>query len=76
MPMITKKVKVDKIIGLKCDRCDYENNNLTQDFHVVHTFGYGSPIDGDTVSFALCDKCLEEIITKEIPNATWVKGRY
>lgn len=71
MGVITEDIIVNQVVGLICDKCGVEDYDGFNNFFVEHVFGFGSKIDGDKVSFALCDECLEEIAKKEIPKAKW-----
>ena len=77
MPIIFKKKLTPVRVGMKCDSCGMEDDNNVNDFAVIHTFGYGSPSDMTSVSFALCDTCLLAIVLEKIPQAVfkeWDKG--
>jgi hypothetical protein len=66
-----KTVKAQEITGMICDKCGKQDINMFNDFAVHHTMGYDSSRDMDSVSFTLCDNCLEQIVTESIPSAVW-----
>jgi hypothetical protein len=77
MPVIFKKKLTPVRVGMKCDACGIEDVGNANDFAVNHTFGYGSPSDMTSVSFALCDTCLLAIVLEKIPQAVfkeWEEG--
>ena len=77
MPVLTKNKTVKVRAGMICDCCGKEDQGNVNDFAVQHTFGYDSPSDMTTVSFALCDKCLLAIALEKIPGAQfseWEEG--
>ena len=55
--------------GMVCDVCEKEDASGCNDFVLKHIFGYGSPIDGDSVEAAICDECLERLIREHVPGA-------
>ena len=57
MPVTFKTERVPAFGG--CDVCGERAE--CSDFIIRHTFGYGSPIDGNSVDAAVCDACLENI---------------
>lgn len=63
------RMKPQLIFG-GCDICEARDRQAGG-FVLQYTFGFGSPIDGDSVEAAVCDKCLENLIREHIPNAQW-----
>ena len=50
------------MIKIFCDKCkeqilEGEENTV----RISHTFGYGSPCDGDRVEIELCEDCFRDI---------------
>ena len=74
MPAIYKTVPKYVLAELICDACGMHDPSGCNDFVLSHTFGYGSPIDGEHVVAAICDVCLERIIRESVPNAEWSKN--
>ena len=60
-----KKKMVMTAIATKCDRCGSEDHpgNFNSG---KYTFGYNSDADMITVSFDICDYCLQYILNKVI----------
>ncbi len=73
MPAKYEMQEVSVLIGMVCDICGEEDLSGCNDFVLRHIFGYGSPIDGNSVEAAVCDRCLEKIIREHIPNAQWIE---
>lgn len=69
MPFIVEMETRERKVGMICDCCGNEDHNLFSDFELKHTFGYGSPIDMDRVTAAICDSCLLKIILEMVPGA-------
>lgn len=69
MPFIVEMETHERKVGMICDCCGKEDHNLCSDFELKHTFGYGSPIDMDRVTAAICDSCLLKIILQMVPGA-------
>ncbi len=74
MPGIYEPGEILSLVGIICDICEKEDRNFCNDFVLRHTFGYGSRIDGNSVEAAICDDCLEKLIRKNIPKASWTKA--
>lgn len=67
-------VTVEKVeeIGFVCDCCDEEillGNLRTDDFSIDYTCGYGTTTDGTRIVADICDKCIVDIIKKNVPKA-------
>ena len=62
-----------KSIKIHCNKCKREIvvnefGYLEDHLSVTKTWGYGSPIDGETHSFDLCFECYTDMLDKfEIP---------
>jgi hypothetical protein len=62
-PIQISTTEIEKVI---CDRCGVEH--ILSDLHEAdfiecnHVFSYGSPRDGETVSFDICEKCFIEVL--------------
>lgn len=73
---VTKFEYVDKEIT--CNKCGihHETTGLPNDYNtnkfqdIVLHFGYGSKFDGESISFDLCDSCIEDLIKsfKHVPD--------
>jgi len=70
MPAIYEDVTAKRFVGMTCDVCGMTDPNGCNDFVLRHTFGFGSPRDGDMVEAAICDNCLEGIL-RGVPGAQW-----
>ena len=49
------------MVKIFCDKCN-EQIREENTVKIQHTFGYGSPRDGDTVELDLCEDCFESFI--------------
>jgi hypothetical protein len=67
-PIYTQKI-VNTVTGLICDNCGLVDEKGFNDFHINYRFGYGTPLDTANVEFSLCDNCVIDLVTKNIPNA-------
>lgn len=62
----------ETVIGFVCDRCEQtiDNNTArTDSFEINYSCGYGTEYDGTSIEATICDKCLIDIVKKEIPKA-------
>ncbi len=59
--------------GMLCDVCS-ETDVGTSDFVLKYAFGYGSPVDGKSVTAAICDECLLRLIREHVPGAQFDDG--
>lgn len=58
-----EKRKLESITCNKCgNKCSQINFDCSNYVDVYYKAGYGSPIDGDEISFELCEKCLLEFM--------------
>jgi len=73
MPAIYREEAKKVFDGMVCDVCKAVDENGCNDFVLRHTFGYGSPMDGDSVEAAICDICLEKIL-RGVPGAVWTES--
>jgi hypothetical protein len=71
MPAIKETVTVEKTVGMVCDCCGKRDEDGCNDFHVAHTFGYGTPLDMTQVTAAICDECLARILLACVPGAVF-----
>jgi len=73
MAAIKSKRTIEVVTGLICDKCGAEEDRAGG-FVVDYTFGYGTTLDMTTVSFALCDSCLAQLVINQIPNAVFTQN--
>jgi hypothetical protein len=51
------------MIKIFCDKCE-EQIRKESVVKIQHTFGYGSPRDGDMIEIELCEDCFQDIINE------------
>lgn len=57
--------------GKKCNLCGKSFAPLMEHLHFVHKISYGSPRDGDTDTWDICQDCYEAIRAEcKVPVAT------
>jgi hypothetical protein len=69
-----KRISQNVPVGMTCDCCGKEfceQGMQINDFRLQHTFGYGSAIDMTSVSAAICDECLFDIVVEKLPGAVF-----
>jgi len=75
----TETIEKEEVVALTCDKC----GKVSDDEHVwasdietwSHSFGYGSAMDGDRITFELCDLCVKDFLSTFIHKPT-VKGSF
>ena len=52
-----------------CDLCEKEINYRKtgeQAINISHTYGFGSPLDGETIDLDICETCLQKEIVEKL----------
>jgi len=70
MPVLYETATFDREVGMECDKCGKVDKDGLNEFVIRYTFGYGSPLDGKHVEAAICDHCLQGLLT-QVPGAQW-----
>ena len=63
----TETIQKEEVISITCDCCgkitDDENNWASDIETWKHEFGYGSSMDGECITFELCDECVKAFLS-------------
>lgn len=73
MTAIFKQVTKNENVGFVCDKCgetiDRSKSTRTDDFSINYTCGYGTENDMTVIRADICDNCLVDIFSREIPGS-------